>query len=468
MHTPRFRFWLTLPAVAAAVASLIAVFPRADAQATRTLRASGSLDRELRGRLERAGVRPLDPGPRHSDPKVLLGQLLFFDKELSGNRDMACATCHHPDLVTGDMLPLSIGTAATGGIGPFRELGDGRPFIPRNAPEVFNRGSTDWTSNFWDSRVAVTPDGKLVSPAGDKLPAGLESVLAVQAMFPVTSRDEMRGRFGDFDVDGNLNELALYDDGDLQGIWDALMDRLLAIPEYRLLFAAAYPDIAEDQLGFEDVANAIAAFEATAFTFPDSPFDRYLAGDRQALSTRQKRGAALFFGEARCWKCHSGSLLTDQEHYNIGVPQLGPGKAPHNPFDLGRFGQTGKKHDMFAFRTPPLRNVAVTGPWMHNGAYSTLEGAVRHHLNPERALLNYDSSQLDSRLRDTVMNDPITQDLLLMTLAPEVSKPIRLSDAQVGDLLAFLNALTSPSLIDLPMTIPAAVPSGLPVDELFP
>lgn len=425
------------------------------------------LDRILAGRLERAGIRPLDPGPLPSEARIRLGQLLFFDKELSGNRDMACATCHHPSLLTGDALSLSIGTKAVGGIGPFRDLGEGRPFIPRNAPEVFNRGAPDWTSMFWDSRIEIAPDGRIISPAGEILPPGLESVLAVQAMFPVTSRDEMRGRVGDTDVYGDPNDLALIANDDLPAMWAVLMDRLLSIPEYQDLFAEAFPDIPADQLGFQDAANAIGDFENAAFTFLDSPWDDYVAGDLDALTDAEKRGAVVFFGDGRCFKCHSGSILTDQRHHNIGVPQLGPGKAPHEPFDLGRARETGRDRDLFAFRTPPLRNVTLTGPYMHNGAYASLAAAVLHHLDPVGALLNYDPSQLDPRLQDTVMDDPATLKSILATLDPQ-AKPIDITEEQFLDLLAFLESLTSPSLGELEATIPESVPSGLPVDVLSP
>lgn len=425
-------------------------------------------DHQLRGELQRAGVGPLDPGPAAPEELVLLGQFLFFDKEISGNRDIACATCHHPSLVTGDALSLSIGTKAEGGIGPFRELGPGRPFIPRNAPEVFNRGSGAWTSMFWDSRVELTADGRILSPAGGILPAGLPNVLSVQAMFPVTSRDEMRGRVGDLDVFGDVNEMALIADDDLPAMWATLMERLLSIPAYELLFAAAYPDTPSEELGFEHAATAIGAFEAAAFTFLDSPWDRYVAGETYALDESAKRGALVFFGDGRCWKCHSGSLLTDQQHHNIGVPQLGPGKAPHAPFDLGRARETNRTPDLFAFRTPPLRNVVATGPWMHNGAYTTLEGAVLHHLDAVGALLSYDASQLDPRLQGTVMNDAGTIEMILKTLDPQMHEPIELSEEQIVDLFAFLESLTSPSLVDIEATIPPFVPSGLPVDELGP
>jgi cytochrome c peroxidase len=344
-----------------------------------------------------------------------------------------------------------------------------REFIPRNAPELFNRGSSLWHSQFWDSRVEVDKYGSLVTPAGELLPAGLESVLAAQAMFPVTSRDEMRGVPGE-------NELADIANNDLQGIWDALMVRLLSIPEYVTLFENAYPGVDPVNLGFQDAANAIAAFESVAYTFLDSDFDQYLESDSNngSLSDEAKRGALLFYGEAGCAKCHSGSLLTDQEHHNIGIPPLGPGKAPESPLDFGRARETAMRKDIYAFRTPPLRNVALTGPWMHNGAYTTLLGAVLHHLDAEQFLLTYDPSQLDARLQDTVIDDSDVIQDIVKTLDGRIKKTVKLTDDEIADLMAFHSALTSPGVASgallLPEAFPLAVPSGLPVDgaEFFP
>jgi len=365
-----------------------------------------SLDDELRELLADHGVSPIDSPPQDA-PQALLGRALFFDRILSGNRDTACATCHHPLLATGDSLALGVGTGTPtlGAVGPLREKGPGREFIPRNAPEIFNRGSAHWRSQFWDSRVEVV-GGVLHTPAGASLPPGLSTVLEAQAMFPVTSRDEMRGAPADAAAG---NELAGIADNDLQAIWDALMVRLLSIPEYQDLFALAYPGVAEQNLGFQHAAKAIAAWEAGALAFDDSPFDEYLRGSNNALSAAAKRGALLFYGQAGCASCHSGSLLSDQRHYNLAVPQLGPGKAPGAGLDLGRFGVTGNGNDMFRFRTPPLRNVAATGPWMHNGAYSSLKDAVEHHLDAVKALRKYKpKSQIEDReLRATVVDDPV-------------------------------------------------------------
>ena len=427
------------------------------------------LDQSLQQTLEAHNVQPLDPGPVPEAAKVKLGQALFFDKELSGNRDIACATCHHPSLGSGDELPVSIGTGGNG-LGVIRQIGYGRSFIPRNAPDVFNRGATEWRTMFWDSRVFIGEDGYFYTPAGDDLPDGLDNILAAQAMFPVTSGDEMRGASGDTDIFGNYNELAVINENDLPAIWDGLMARILSYPEYVAMFQAAYPGVPTNQLGFQHAANAIAAFEISAYTLTDSPWDRYLAGDTEALSEAAKRGAILFYGEAGCGACHSGPLFTDQAHHVVAAPQVGPGKGDEAPWDLGRSRETGDSADWFAFRTPPLRNVSVTGPWMHDGAFSTLEAVVRHHLNPIDSLLDYDpTAHLPPELQHTYQNDPYLLNVMIRQADDRLIKSPALDDQQVADLVAFLEALTDPAVRTLTYVVPDSVPSGLPVtDELPP
>ena len=188
---------------------------------------NNNLDEELRPLLARAGITQLDPGPTPAAKKVELGRLLMHDKILSGNKDISCATCHHPELATGDELSLSIGTGGSG-FGPDRLLGAGRSRVSRHALEVFNRGSAEWHSMFWDGRVSGDPIHGFITPAGDLLPSGLENVLAAQAMFPVTSRDEMRGNKGDLDVNGEVNELALVEDTDFVQIWELLTKKNLS------------------------------------------------------------------------------------------------------------------------------------------------------------------------------------------------------------------------------------------------
>jgi cytochrome c peroxidase len=283
-------------------------------------------------------------------------------------------------------------------------------------------------------------------------------------MFPVTSRDEMRGYRGELDVFGQPNEIAAIVDYKSVPVWDALMVRLLAIPGYVDLFRAAYPDVPTDELGFQHAANAMAAYEIAVFTFKDAPFDRYIQGDKSALSDEAKQGALLFYGEVGCATCHSTVLLTDQKFYNLAVPQIGDGKGREQPFDLGRARETGNDCDRYAFRTPPLRNVAITGPWMHNGAFTTLEVTVRHHLDPKASLQNYDPGQLSELLKDTCQDQPETIAAIEKWYTPKnASEGVQLTDEEMRLLLAFLGSLTSPSALDLSHTIPASVPSGLPV-----
>ena len=390
-------------------------------------------DARLSRLLNESGVTQLDFGPTPDPALVALGEALFFDKLLSGNRDIACATCHPPAPAAAGGLPLSLAADSER--------------APRNVADLFNRGSPEWTTLFWDGRVSLSADG-LDTPAGDALPPLLETTLQAQAMFPVIAREEMRGFSGDHTADGQLNELATAGDTEFSVIWARLRQRLLAAPGYVELFRAAYPAVPTEQLGFEHAAVALAAYEAAAFTFRDSPWDRYLAGDRAALPEQARRGALLFYGEAGCAQCHSGNLLTDQQFHNIGVPQISPSKRSDERLDLGRFLETGQAADRYAFRTPPLRNVTLTAPYMHNGAYADLRAAVRHHLNPVGSLLIYDPTTLPATYQATShAGSEVTTDIL-ETLDARLATPPMLTDEQLADLMAFLAALTSLAAAD--------------------
>ena len=423
-----------------------------------------STDERLRALLSEQGISPLDAGPSLPPAKAKLGQALFFDRELSGNRDTSCATCHHPSLGTSDGIALSVGTSpeTPNRLGPERQTSTLGIFAPRNAPAIFNLGSREWRTQYWDARIALR-EGQFVSPAGHALPQGFPNVVAVQAMFPVTSRVEMRGSEGDLDIHGNHNELADIADTDFTGIWGAIAARLEAIPEYRTMFAEAFPN---EKISFQNAAIAIAAFEAEAYTFLDSPWDRYVAGDNRAISTRQKTGALLFFGKALCSKCHSGPLLTDQKFHNIGVAQFGPGKGEEAPRDHGRGRETGIHEDYFRFRTPPLRNCEVTGPYMHNGAYMELEDAIEHHVNPNYLLDRYevddyvDQEQVGSFYY--VESSPLLYETIDLA-----QLPTKLSKKETRHVVDFLETLTAPKLLSrLEATLPTSVPSGLEVETV--
>ena len=391
------------------------------------------LDETLQQVIEQHNLRPIDLGPSQDPKKVALGQALFFDKELSGNRDVACATCHHPGFSSGDELPLSIGVGGEG-LGAERKLGDARLLVPRNAPDIFNRGSTEWRTMFWDGRVEILDNDEFDSPADEELPEGLDNVVAIQAMFPVTSNVEMRGKKGDIDIHGNFNEIAAMNPDDFTEIWIVIMDRLLAIPEYAEWFAEVYPDVPQEVLGFEHAANAIAAFEIAAFSFDDSPWDRYLAGDETEMSDEAKAGAILFYGKGGCSTCHSGNLMTDQDYHNMLVPQIGPGKFDNAGYDLGRADVSRDEADAFAFRTPPLRNVTISGPWMHNGSYYSLEAVIRHHMDPLGSLQNYSADHLTPELAETYRNDLSTVLIMSETVDPYIDQLPDLSDTEIKQL----------------------------------
>jgi cytochrome c peroxidase len=421
--------------------------------------ATPDIDEELADLLSAAAVVPLDAPPPPLPAEVTLGRFLMFDKVLSGNRNISCATCHHPTLATTDALPLSVGEGSTG-LGANR-IGGAGVFIPRSAPDLLNRGFPQWQVMFWEGRVQTAASVGFHTPAGAQLPAGLNSVLAAQAMFPVTVREEMRGIPGDSTAG---NEVARIPNDSFPQIWNGLMNRLRAIPLYDTLFHAAY-GISVNDAGFKHVANALAAFQTAAFTRISTPYDAYVGGDHAAMTAQQKRGARLFFGEANCSKCHLGPLLTDQRFHNVLSPQLGPGRGVLAPLDNGRAEVTGLTADRYAFRTPPLRNVAMTAPYFHNGSFTTLEGAVRHYINVARSLVEYDKNQLPAAFQPSVHDGMAVWNDLLLTRDVLVADTLRLTDGEVGDLMAFMDALTDPSVANLTTLIPSSVPSGLPVGD---
>ena len=422
-----------------------------------------AIDAQLRQDLSRWGVIPIGAMPPQDPALVALGQALMFDKILSGNRDIACATCHAPVQHGGDGLSLAIGTGGTG-LGPSRTLGPGRPFVPRNAPSLLNAG-LGLPYVFWDGRVfKFEPGGAVVSgPDSVPLPPGLPNILAAQAMLPVLNRVEMRGAPGDVDVLGNPNELAQLADTQFTQIWRAVMQRLLAIPQYVTLFNAAFPGVSTNQLGFQHAATAIAAFQMQAFTKTNSPFDRYLARDDGALTPQEKRGALLFFEKAVCASCHNGPFLGGQSFANTGAPQLGPGTGAGAPLDFGRGNLANNQFYRFAFRVAPLRNVELTAPYFHDGAYATLAAVVRHYNDVPTALRTFDLSQLAPALRDQYHGDAATIDSVLSRLDFRLQRPLALTDAEQGDIVAFLKSLTDPAARDLSALVPGSVPSGLPL-----
>lgn len=236
---------------------------------------------------------------------VELGRALYFDKRLSADNTVSCATCHAPEHGFTDNKPVSNGIGGQKG--------------GRSAPTVINRLYS--AAQFWDGRAAS---------------------LEEQAKGPIVNPIEM----------GMASH-------------DALVAKLKAIKGYDTWFKKAFGR----EINIDDIAKAIANFERTVVS-DDSKYDRYVAGNKKAMNASEKRGMDLFNGKARCITCHGGNNFTDESFHNLGV-----GMDAEKP-DLGRYSQTGKDEDKGAFKTPTLRDVASTAPYMHDGSETTLEQVV--------------------------------------------------------------------------------------------
>lgn len=414
------------------------------------------LSKFVRLRAYYEGLRPMPEAPEIREELVALGQALSFDKELSGNRDISCMTCHHPALASDDDLSLSIGVGGVG-LGANRTHPDGT-FIPRNAPGLFNLHDLD--TMFWDGRVNVHGQN-FDTPADEEITPEMAAVfefgsVSAQAMFPVTSRAEMRGALGE-------NELAMVRDDDFTSQWAAIMNRLGQIPEYVQMFEAAYPGTAFEDMTFAHAANAIAGFEIAGFEATESPYDEWMRGEDFAMDIPSLLGVNHFVGDGNCVSCHSGSSLTDEAFHNTALPQFGPGKndGPTLSDDWGRYNESFDVGDFYRFRTSPLRNIELTGPYGHAGQFVALEDFVRHYLDPADSLNNWDPTQIDPLLQPTQLP---TQQTVLSYLDPELENPT-FAEHRVDEMMAFMSALTDPNSEDLLDLVPDSVPSGLPVED---
>jgi cytochrome c peroxidase len=283
---------------------------------------------------------------------IALGRKLFFDVRLSGDDTVSCATCHNPQLSFTDGLPGSRGI--------------GKKIGRRNAPTVLN--SAYYSTFFWDGRAAT---------------------LEQQAGFPIANPDEM----------GQSHDLSI--------------KKFEKIPEYKKEFELVY---GPGRLTIEKVEMAIASYERTLLS-GDSPFDRYMYGhDDSALSTEALRGLKIFMDKKRsnCSTCHtigeSYATFSDGKFHNLGAGVNSKGELT----DLGRFEQTKVEADRGAFRTPDLRNVAKTAPYMHDGSLKTLKDVVDFYDGGGTS-----NPQLDSEIKE-----------------------LKLTERERADLVAFLESLT--------------------------
>jgi cytochrome c peroxidase len=420
--------------------------------------ASSEIDGALRVRIEELGLRG-DPSigrtlPSVEEPIVQLGMQLFYAKSLGGQFDSACVSCHHPTLGGGDALPLSIGVDAVDPdhLGPGRVFQGGDLPVPRNAPSTFNIALYD-SNLFWDGRVESlgatsllngddglglrTPDVSLGHPdplAGHNLPTA-------QSRFPVTSVEEMRGEHF---LAGASNEV----------LRNALAQRLSSLG-WGPYFANVFGDA---RVSFDRIAAALGAFERSQ-VFVDTPWRSYVQGDSGAISEEAKRGALLFLQTEReggfgCSLCHTGDFFTDEKFWALAVPQIGRGKGDGvtGSNDYGRARETGRREDRFAFRTPSLLNVEVTGPYTHSGVFGSLEEVVRHHLDPQESLTGYDPEKVP--LAASIHFQENQQELLThlhehsLRVISTFQEPRSFEEEDVADLVAFLKTLTDPCVKD--------------------
>lgn len=363
--------------------------------------------------------RLLERGP--TTPVEELGRLLFWDPILSGNQDIACATCHHPDFAYTDGRDLPLGTGAVG-LGPARTNPTSAPLpiVKRNAPTVLNTAFNGLDER--RGRRRRTPRAaSLASVDPERAPMLWDSrvrSLEAQALEPIRTREEMRG-------DAFTEATAV----------ESVVARLRANPEYVALFEKAFG--AGTVIDADPLARAIASFERSLVAM-DSPFDRFRAGETDALDAEQRRGMEEF-DDAGCDRCHEGIMFSDFDEHAEGVREHPALVEP----------DAGVRN--FRFRTPSLRNVALTAPYMHNGTLETLEDVLRFY--------DRGRSENPNVTRRRGDRDDDDDDDGMARLSRRFRRVDDMSDDEMRSIVAFLESLSDTSFDN---TIPARVPSGLP------
>jgi cytochrome c peroxidase len=381
-----------------------------DTKLTRVLREhrfSGRIESELEDRL----------GRRIEQDLANLGRLLWFDKVHSLHRDNTCAGCHSPSNGFGDTQSIAIGVDSNGLVGPNRK----GPRNQRRTPSVIN--TAFYPKLMWNGRFfanALTPNGlgdpfrnnfgfTFPSPEAGTL-SYHDHLLQAQASIPPTETVEVAGFTG---LNDPSSPFSIFDDGhglplpapDASGFRNEPIRQmgvaiLNATPGYRLAFGKVFPSIRRGApITFDHFARAIAEFEFTLI-FADAPIDQFARGRENAMTDAEKRGALVFFGQGKCVTCHavkgkSNEMFSDFQNYVAGIPQLAPefgvGKSnmiydgPGSDEDFGAMQISGSEADKYRFRASPLRNIAVSPAFFHNGAFARLDDAIRFHVNPAQS-----------------------------------------------------------------------------------
>lgn len=330
--------------------------------------------------------------------KVALGRLLFFDPILSGHKDVACATCHHPEFGFAESLEISIGVNGRG-TGSKRDFSSpGKiPFVKRNSQTILNTAFNGLT-------LTSSVDASNAPMFWDLRAKSLEN----QSLEPIKSFEEMRGhRYSE--------EAAL----------DSVVNRLKKIGEYHQLFQEAFGKT--EPITAQNLARAIATYERT-LTGGNSRFDQYMRGDENALSINEIDGMQVFL-KSGCAKCHNGPMLSDYKVHALGVPDNE--KLPQS--DAGVDNQ-------YKFRTPSLRNLRFTAPYMHSGKIKTLEQVLEFY--------------------EDLAGDKIRNPLVGKEQIDPIIETLKVDFKDISLIVEFLNTLNDEHF---DRTVPKRLPSGLKV-----
>lgn len=423
-----------------------------------------------------------------------LGRLLFFDPIGALHEDNACAGCHAPSAGLGDTQSIAIGIQSNRVVGPGRT----GPRNQRRTPTVVN--TAFYPKLMWNGRFAALsgdafdasrgfrfplPEGDTRFPAGDPFVIHL---LVAQAHIPPTELVEVAGFTGTF---GQLEpRFAQFDDGrgsvvpppDASGfrnepIRQAVLAKLNANAEYRQLFGERFLPVAQGApIDFTMFGRAIAEFEFSLVR-ADAPLDHFARGEHGAMSVGAKRGALLFFGKAGCVSCHAvegeaNEMFSDFRMHVAALPQLAPrfglgsgnvefdGSNQDEDFGLEQITQDVR--DRYAFRTSPLRNLAVQPAFFHNGAFTRLDDAVRYHADTLHEAARYDPQRAGVAADLWFNPGPIGSPLA--RLDPQLAAMPRLTDGELADLVEFLRTgLLDPGVLpsELCLLVPATLPSGM-------
>lgn len=388
---------------------------------------SFALDQKLADYMREFEMTPMEsPAPVRA-ALYELGQNLFFDPALSGKGNINCAMCHMPGRGTSDGLPLSLGEGFSGGGMNRRQ--NSAAILLRNSPSLYNLGVSGIPHLYWDGRVSkdeqgwVTPEAGLngADPEYKEIAQTLDSLLAVQALFPIADPDEMLGR------GSPLNRLSA---------WEAALERILngaRGAEYKLLFEKAYGQI---PLNIAHIANALGEFQTHAFHSDQSPWDNYLKGDLSAMNLEMKKGAILFFEKAQCANCHAGMHLSLMDFDSVGTPHLGVAGRD----DVGRMNVTGDPEDKYMYRVSPLRNIALTAPYMHNGVFATMWEVIDFYNRPEEILMTMLWSRTLTHYNEPLMidQDPQRQAERLAAIAGDLPRSPGLTQTEQEELWCFM------------------------------